>query len=226
MDVSFSRECDSGWQTSLKFRDLTCARVQFFFWAMSVTWTVYAYLGATRYAPLSHARQTQTIKVNWISQVWCIMSLMTSKIAVAALIARLQSPCRWRTNLLWVVSAINVAWSVSEIIILFTQCRPLSKIFDHPLKARASMRESSHPMLKHALVSNMVAELSSPRLTSLLHSILGFSGLASGRTSNSDDLEVTAATSQKDFCMLFDGYRYLVSHVSGIQMLRTTVREC
>ena len=97
---------------------------------MTITWTVYTGLGGTSYNPLTPPRMSQINEVNWISQVWCITALVTGKIAIAALIKRLQAPCRWRTTVLWIAPSIIALWCSGQIVMIFVQCRPVGKLWN------------------------------------------------------------------------------------------------
>lgn len=98
---------------------------------MSATWTAYTVAGGTRYdRPLNEPENVNVIRLNWISQPWCLAGLAIGKVAVGALILRLQAPCRWRSYLIWALCSIGVVWNGIQIILIFVQCRPISKVWN------------------------------------------------------------------------------------------------
>ena len=103
---------------------------QVFVWAQSITWTVYSHLGGTSYAPMSEQNVVTTGLLSWMSQAWSMAALVFGKMAVSALILRLQSPTRWRTILLTVLCSIAVVWDTIEIILIFVQCSPTQALWD------------------------------------------------------------------------------------------------
>ena len=99
---------------------------------MSITWTLYARLGGTLAAPLPLAYH-DTVKISflsWLSQTWCIMAISTSKIAVAAMIKRLQGPSKWRTRVLWFLCSVCTGWGVIQIAFVWGQCQPTATLWD------------------------------------------------------------------------------------------------
>lgn len=98
--------------------------------AMSISWTVYARLGGTLDAPLPYHRTVKISFVSWLSQTWCIVAITTTKIAVAALIMRLQGPSRWRTRVLWFLCSVSAAWAVIQIGFVWGRCHPTATLWD------------------------------------------------------------------------------------------------
>ena len=107
-----------------------------FVWAQSITWTVYSHLGGTSYAPMSDHDIVTTAFLSWISQCWSMAALVFGKMAVAALILRLQSPAKWRTILLKVLCVIAVVWDLVEIIIIFVQCSPSEALWNPEVQGK------------------------------------------------------------------------------------------
>src|ERR1700754_3957670 len=101
--------------------------------AIAIQWTYFVSIGGAQH--VAYLDEKQIIagnRLNWISQAFCILGLMTSKIAVACLIKRLQAPCRWRTIVLWVMMATMSVYDIVEIILIFTNCRPVQLLWEGP----------------------------------------------------------------------------------------------
>lgn len=65
------------------------------------------------------------LKVDWISQPFNIMSLMTGKMSVAFLILRLLGPASlWRKWFLYVNIVLNFVLGSLTVIFTFAQCNP------------------------------------------------------------------------------------------------------
>lgn len=119
---------------------------------MSVTWTVYVHVGGTRYTPpLSPEESVNVNRISWISQLWCILSLATGKLAIAALILRLQAPSKWRTYVIWIMCVIAVIWNMIQMIFSCVQCRPIGKLWNPAIKGTCW---SPRIIEKNAVASN------------------------------------------------------------------------
>ena len=97
---------------------------------MSITWTVYANLGGTRYEALSPSQAASVQHLNWISQTLCIAALACGKLAIVALILRLQAPSKTRTYLLVTLVTIACFYATAVIILIFKQCSPSATLWD------------------------------------------------------------------------------------------------
>lgn len=94
-------------------------------------WTVYERIGGARYIPpLSPGDTIRVGRLNVISQSLCPLALCVGKLAVAALIMRLQAPCRWRTHLCWALTGAMVIWTAIHFIFVYTECRPIQKLWN------------------------------------------------------------------------------------------------
>ena len=149
--------------------------------AMSISWTVYAKLGGTLETPLPYDRTVKIIFVSWLSQTWCITAIITTKIAVAALIKRIQAPSKWRTAVLWFLCSVSAAWALIQIGFIWGQCRPAATLWDpqgHPdgscwsltvvvFNGMACSCSSSPPVLPHQSVNADLSQPSGPSRTLL-----------------------------------------------------------
>ena len=102
-------------------------------WSLVLTslWVVYAKRGGTRhifYLPLD--TQISTLKINWISQVFCVLWLKFCKIFVGFLIVRIGVPKKWLRNLLFFFMISQFILFSFCIIFLFAQCRPVTKLWN------------------------------------------------------------------------------------------------
>ena len=76
------------------------------------------------------ATLVEVTKINWVSQVFCILSISTGKIAVALLISRIMAPSKWRRITLWVLCSLTMVLALIVIIVIFTQCKPGYALWD------------------------------------------------------------------------------------------------
>lgn len=74
--------------------------------------------------------------LTWISQCWSMAALVFGKLAVAALILRLQSPAKWRTILLKILCIVAVVWDTVEIILIFVQCSPTEALWNPAVQGK------------------------------------------------------------------------------------------
>lgn len=99
---------------------------------MAVCSTMYAHAGGAQYVPLSTDMAIfNIVRLDIHLQVQRLVAMTTGKLAIGALILRLQAPCQWRTYLIWVMCIILTVWDAFHIIWKFVQCRPVAKLW-HP----------------------------------------------------------------------------------------------
>jgi hypothetical protein len=79
---------------------------------------------------MSEQNVVTTGLLSWISQCWSMAALVFGKLAVAALILRLQSPAKWRTILLKALCIVAAIWDTIEIILIFVQCSPTEALWN------------------------------------------------------------------------------------------------
>ncbi|KAG9244179.1 hypothetical protein BJ878DRAFT_507432 [Calycina marina] len=99
--------------------------------AMVILWSVYELAGEYCHRNTLTPSQLRVIQLNRMSQPICIGALSTSKISVACLIYRTQSPTNWRTGLLVVSCAFTVVLNGVAIVLMFTQCRSVELLRRH-----------------------------------------------------------------------------------------------
>ena len=127
--------CTQNFQTPMLILLPADFLLQVMSFAMSISWTVYAHLGGTLDVPPTYDQSKSTGFVSWLSQTWCITGIFTTKIAVAALIMRLQGPSTWRTRILWALCSVSTAWAIIQIGFVWGQCHPTAALWDpqgHP----------------------------------------------------------------------------------------------
>lgn len=102
-------------------------------WSLTFTilWVVYANVGGTRhvyYLPLPTIESA--LKINWISQVFCVLGLAFGKISVGFLIIRIGVPnIRTRSLLYFFMVSQFIMFSLA-IIFVFAQCTPVTKLWE------------------------------------------------------------------------------------------------
>ena len=102
----------------------------------SIFWTIYAVNGYARHAfYLSPHAISEAVKISWVSQSFCILSIASGKVSVAFLIQRIQAPCRWRTWLLWFISISVSVSGVIAVILVYLQCTPYYALWNPQLVA-------------------------------------------------------------------------------------------
>ena len=74
------------------------------------------------FSMLSVSQQLNVFRLIYIPQPFALVALATGKLSVACLLKRVQSPCRWRTILLWILMSLLVAYNLVQIPLLFVQC--------------------------------------------------------------------------------------------------------
>ena len=75
------------------------------------------------------------LKVDWISQPFNIMSLMTGKLSVTFLILRILGPASfWRKWFLYVNIVLNFVFGSLTAIFTFAQCNPPRALWEGPTK--------------------------------------------------------------------------------------------
>ena len=85
--------------------------------------------GAKHTSDISLAQLPRITKLNYLSQVFNILGFSTGKISVAFLIYRLQSPSRWRTWLLAILSILSFVLAILVIALFYAQCTPVRAIW-------------------------------------------------------------------------------------------------
>lgn len=93
--------------------------------AFTITWSIYAHNGGCRHVfYLSKSSQELALRMNWISQPFCVLAIASGKVSVAFLILRLGPPDRLRRWLLYLAAiTISIPFGI-QCIIIFAQCRP------------------------------------------------------------------------------------------------------
>ena len=93
--------------------------------AFTTLWTVYAHIGGCRHVnSLSKPSQELALKINWISQPFCVLGIAFGKVSVAFLILRLGPRDKLRRWLLYfAIGSVIILFGV-QCILIFVQCRP------------------------------------------------------------------------------------------------------
>ena len=74
------------------------------------------------------------IKWSWVNQLSALFAIAMGKLAIVAFLQHLHGPeDRWKVAILWVVALSSLVINVIIIIIVLTQCHPLSKLWDDKL---------------------------------------------------------------------------------------------
>lgn len=101
-------------------------------WSLTFTimWTVYANLGGTRHVfYLSVPQQQNALKLNWISQTFCVLGLAFGKLSVGFLIYRIGVPKAWLRRLLYFFMTSQFILFSLAFIFVFVQCQPVTKLW-------------------------------------------------------------------------------------------------
>ena len=102
--------------------------------AIAVTFLV-KHGGARHLYYLTPENIEYVLKVDWISQPFNIMSLMSGKMSVAFLILRLLGPSTfWRKWFLYVNIVLNFILGSLTAILTFAQCDPPRALWEGPTK--------------------------------------------------------------------------------------------
>ena len=102
--------------------------------AIAVTFLV-THRGARHLYYLSPENIEYVLKVDWISQPFNIMSLMSGKMSVAFLLLRLLGPSAfWRKWFLYVNIVLNFVLGSLTSIFTFAQCDPPRALWEGPSK--------------------------------------------------------------------------------------------
>ena len=105
--------------------------------AYTIVWTVYVHIGGCRhvyYLPVH--TQELALKLNWISQVFCIWSIIFGKVSVALLILRLGPRDKLRRGLLYSAGgSITILFGLQTIFV-FAQCRPSKALWTFGIAAK------------------------------------------------------------------------------------------
>ena len=94
--------------------------------AFMAIWTVYASRGGCRHVYyLSPKQQALLTKINWVSQPFCIMAIVSSKASVSHLLLRILGPTKKfkRLFLYWLIYSMLVLGCIDSIL-TFAQCSP------------------------------------------------------------------------------------------------------
>ena len=94
-------------------------------------WVVYANVGGTRHVYyLALPTIESALKINWISQTFCVLGLAFGKISVGLLIMRIGVPnIRTRYLLYFFMISQFILFSLA-IVFVYAQCTPVTKIWD------------------------------------------------------------------------------------------------
>ncbi|MDI1486614.1 MAG: hypothetical protein OHK93_005846 [Ramalina farinacea] len=102
-------------------------------WSLTFTimWTVYANVGGTRHVfYLSLPQQENALKLNWISQTFCVLGLAFGKLSVGFLIYRIGVPKAWTRWLLYFFMTSQFILFSLAFIFVFVQCQPVTKLWN------------------------------------------------------------------------------------------------
>ena len=82
-------------------------------------------------ADLTPGDLVQAVKWNWMGQLVTIITIGFAKIAVIAMILRIQGPTQrkysWVLHFIWVT---NMAVNVTEVVLILYQCTPIAKLWN------------------------------------------------------------------------------------------------
>ncbi|KNG88921.1 hypothetical protein ANOM_002591, partial [Aspergillus nomiae NRRL 13137] len=84
---------------------------------------------------LTQDQAAMAIKWSWVNQLSALFAIAMGKLAIVAFLQHLHGPeDRWKVAILWIVAFSNLVINVIIILIVLTQCQPLSKLWDdrHP----------------------------------------------------------------------------------------------
>ncbi|OGM51029.1 hypothetical protein ABOM_000253, partial [Aspergillus bombycis] len=80
---------------------------------------------------LTKDQAAMAIKWSWVNQLSALFAIAMGKLAIVAFLQHLHGPeDRWKVAILWIVAFSNLVINVIIIIIVLTQCQPLSKLWD------------------------------------------------------------------------------------------------
>ena len=97
----------------------------------TILWVVYANVGGTRHVYfLSLSTVESALKINWISQTFCVLGLAFGKISVGFLIMRIGMPNRRIRYLLYFFMISQFILFSLAIVFVWTQCTPLTKLWE------------------------------------------------------------------------------------------------
>ena len=98
---------------------------------MTIIWSYYCSIKGTHHLnDLTPHEISHALFMNWVAQTVCIAAAAASKVAVALLIARIQSKNFWRSLLLWIISGLSVLGGVFVIFLQWFQCTPVKGLWD------------------------------------------------------------------------------------------------
>ena len=81
------------------------------------------------YLPIS--TQKYALKINWISQPFCVLGLAFGKISVGFLIIRIGVPKKWMRMLLYFFMVSSMILFAGAIIFVFAQCQPVTELWNY-----------------------------------------------------------------------------------------------
>lgn len=94
-------------------------------------WVIYANHGGTRHVfYLQPEAQVTALKINWISQTFCVLGLAFGKISVGFLIMRIGLPDRKLRMLLYFCVISQFVLFSLAIVFVYAQCRPVTKLWN------------------------------------------------------------------------------------------------
>ena len=94
-------------------------------------WVIYANQGGTRHVfYLLPQAQITALKINWISQTFCVLALAFGKISVGFLIMRIGIPQKRLRILLYFFMISQFMFFSLAFIFVYVQCRPITKLWN------------------------------------------------------------------------------------------------
>ena len=84
-----------------------------------------------------------SLKYSWVAQSTNLFVTSLGKVAVVAYIATIQGPSNAKPKrlLLWGVGSLEMVVGIVTIIIIFTQCTPVAKLWNETLQGSCNGRQ-------------------------------------------------------------------------------------
>ena len=97
----------------------------------TILWVFYVHVGGTHHVyHLPQSTIGSALKINWISQNFCVLGLAFGKISVGLLIMRIGVPkVRTRYLLYFFMISQSIVFAIS-IVLVWAQCTPVTKLWD------------------------------------------------------------------------------------------------
>lgn len=97
----------------------------------TIMWVIYANNGGTRHVfYLLPQTQITALKINWISQTFCVLGLAFGKISVGFLIMRIGIPQKKLRILLYFFMVSQFTLFSLAIVFVYAQCRPVTHLWN------------------------------------------------------------------------------------------------